>query len=144
MESIGDTLRRERLSRDVSLEELARVTRIPVRNLVLIEEDRANELPAPTYARGFVRSYCAAIGLPADDLVARMGRRPPPRTPVVGTALVRGEAKPRVGLAVAVLVLMILFTLALTALLRPRPRTDAFELAGIGDTTKEDLPCAFS
>ena len=69
MESIGTYLRREREIRHVSLEELAQTTRIPLRNLLLIEDDRFDELPGDVFARGFLRAYARAVGADDDAIV---------------------------------------------------------------------------
>ena len=51
MNSIGAFLRHEREIRQVSLEELVQITRIPLRMLQRIEDDRFDELPGEVFAR---------------------------------------------------------------------------------------------
>lgn len=48
-----------------------------VRHLVALEEDRFDELPGRTYARAFLRSYAAALGLDADRFVAEFDDQVP-------------------------------------------------------------------
>src|SRR5688572_17630438 len=71
MDSIGAFLRREREVRQVSLEELVQITRVPLRMLQRIEEDRFDELPGEVFARGFLRSYARALGLDAEGVLSQ-------------------------------------------------------------------------
>jgi transcriptional regulator with XRE-family HTH domain len=69
--SIGDYLRRQRVLRDVSIEELSALTRIPQRSLERLERGEFDGQP-DGFARGFVRTVAQALGLDVDDTVARM------------------------------------------------------------------------
>lgn len=80
MATIGETLRAARERRGLSLSEASRLTRIAPRFLVALEEDDYAALPAPVYARGFLRSYAALLGLDPEPLVAALRaqmERPP-------------------------------------------------------------------
>jgi transcriptional regulator with XRE-family HTH domain len=70
-ERIGAYLARERQLRGVTLEELARQTRIPLRSLQRLEDGVFDRDP-DGFARGFVRTVALALGLPADETIARM------------------------------------------------------------------------
>jgi len=70
-ERIGAYLSRERELRGVTLEELARQTRIPIRSLQRLESG-AFDRDLDGFARGFVRTVAVALGLPADETIARM------------------------------------------------------------------------
>lgn len=59
----GESLRRAREERRVSLREIAGATKIGVRFLEYIEADRHGDLPAVVYIRGFVQQYARCIGL---------------------------------------------------------------------------------
>lgn len=59
----GDDLRRERVLREVSLEEISAATKISVRLLTALEEGNRARLPAPVFTRGFIRAYCLHLGL---------------------------------------------------------------------------------
>ncbi|MCA9583014.1 MAG: helix-turn-helix domain-containing protein, partial [Myxococcales bacterium] len=63
LQAIGQELRAERERNLISLAELARTTRIPLRNLELLEEGRSEELPGPVFIKGFLRAYYKALGL---------------------------------------------------------------------------------
>lgn len=57
MASIGMTLRSARIQRGLSIEQVAQDTRISARFLEALEDEAFQELPAPVYVRGFLRSY---------------------------------------------------------------------------------------
>ncbi len=130
MESIGQYLRKERELRQVSLEELAQTTRIPMKMLVRIEEDRYDELPGEVFARGFIKSYARSLGLESAPLLDRYGEaRPADDAPAPITAITPPERGRRFGIAVAMVILLVLFTLALSIVLRPRHRDQPVELS---------------
>ena len=61
--SFGDELRRERIVREVSLEEISAATKISMRLLTALEEGNRAKLPSPVFIRGFIRAYCLHLGL---------------------------------------------------------------------------------
>jgi transcriptional regulator with XRE-family HTH domain len=69
---IGDRLKAAREARGLSLDDLARQTRIPIRHLEHIEREEWDALPAITYSVGFVRSYANAVGLDGPALGAEL------------------------------------------------------------------------
>lgn len=72
MQSVGSRLRDARETRGMSLEDLAQITKISRAHLEAIENDNFLVLPAPVFARGFVRSYGAAVGLDPNELVRQL------------------------------------------------------------------------
>jgi hypothetical protein len=73
----GADLRSIREARGVSLRQIAAVTKIGVRFLEYIEEDRFALLPAPVYLRGFLHEYARLVGIdPHLTAAAYMGRIP--------------------------------------------------------------------
>lgn len=80
MSSIGETLRRERLRRNLDLDQISRELKISSRFLEAIEEDRFDRLPAGVFAKSFVRQYAALLELDAEEMVAELQRmlEPPP------------------------------------------------------------------
>ncbi len=70
MASFGVKLRLEREMRGVSLREIADGTKISLRFLQALEEDRIDVLPGGLFPRAFVRQYAMQIGLDAERLVA--------------------------------------------------------------------------
>jgi transcriptional regulator with XRE-family HTH domain len=70
MASFGETLRRERELRGISLREMADATKISKRFLQAIEDDRVEVLPGGLFPRAFVRQYATFLGLDAERTVA--------------------------------------------------------------------------
>lgn len=71
---LGAELRAAREQRGWTLPELAQGLRIRQVYLEAIESGRVRELPGPTYAMGFLRTYAAALGMPAEDVAQRFRR----------------------------------------------------------------------
>jgi cytoskeletal protein RodZ len=67
--SFGTWLRRQREVREISLREIADASRISLRYLEAFEQDRFDILPAPVFARGFLREYAKYVGLDPDEVV---------------------------------------------------------------------------
>jgi cytoskeleton protein RodZ len=61
--SFGAELKRERLLREVSLEEISAATKISMRLLTALEAGDVTRLPAPVFIRGFIRAYSLHLGL---------------------------------------------------------------------------------
>ena len=67
--SFGTWLRRQREARDITLRDIADRTKISLRYLEAMEEDRFDLLPAPLFAKGFLREYARYVGLSPDEVV---------------------------------------------------------------------------
>ncbi len=67
--SFGTWLRRQREAREISLREIAETSKISMRYLEALEDDRFDVLPAPVFARGFLREYSKVVGLDPDEVV---------------------------------------------------------------------------
>jgi hypothetical protein len=74
--AIGRYLARQRRLRGVSLDELASLTKIPLRSLERLEGG-AFDHEADGFARGFVRTVAEALGLDAEEAVMRLLGEPP-------------------------------------------------------------------
>jgi cytoskeletal protein RodZ len=122
MEPVGQFLRRHREKKQMSVEEVSRSTRVPMDSVTRIEADQFDELPGEVFVRGFLRSYARAVGLPADEVLARYtaSRRAAWVTPLPITSPVKPARGRRFGVAFAFVLLLILFTLALSIVLKPR------------------------
>jgi cytoskeletal protein RodZ len=140
MESIGAYLQREREIRQMSLEELVQTTRVPLKMLQHIESDRFDDLPGDVFARGFVRSYARALGLDGREVLSKFDRMrkidltapPPPLASIEPTE----HGGKRFGIAIALVILVILFTLALSIILNARRRSVPLELSQREDVTR--------
>jgi hypothetical protein len=71
---IGETLRNARTDAGIDLDAVEQSTKIRVKYLRAMEDDAWELLPAPAYARGFLRTYASLLGLDADALVREYGR----------------------------------------------------------------------
>jgi cytoskeletal protein RodZ len=71
MNSIGQELKQQRELKNIQLEEIAKETKISIRFLKAIEEDKFNILPEGVYRRNFIASYAKYIGA---DVTAILNR----------------------------------------------------------------------
>jgi cytoskeleton protein RodZ len=69
MFEIGSSLREARERRELELSQIERDTRIRTRYLQALEDERFDRLPAPAYAKGFLRTYADYLGLDAQRFV---------------------------------------------------------------------------
>ncbi|HEY8943971.1 MAG TPA: helix-turn-helix domain-containing protein [Polyangiaceae bacterium] len=123
MPGVGQYLREQRESRRMSVEEVSRATRVPVQSVERIEADRFDDLPGEVFVRGFLKSYARALGVSADDVLARYtaSRRVAWVTPLpLSSSTPKPARGRRFGVAIAFVLLLILFTLALSIVLKPR------------------------
>jgi cytoskeleton protein RodZ len=67
--SFGEELRRERIVREISLEEISAATKISVRLLHALEDSDLEKLPASTFTRGFIRAYARHLGIDPEEKV---------------------------------------------------------------------------
>src|SRR5215475_12020151 len=68
MNSIGETLRRERLRRNLDLEQVSRELKISSKFLEAIEDERFDRLPAGVFVKSFVRQYARLLELDEEEL----------------------------------------------------------------------------
>ncbi|MBI2442590.1 MAG: helix-turn-helix domain-containing protein [Candidatus Levybacteria bacterium] len=71
---IGQKLREERLHRGLSLEDVAKATKIRPSFLAAIERGEYKKLPSSAYAQGFVRNYAEYLGLSKREVLALFRR----------------------------------------------------------------------
>lgn len=67
--SVGAYLSRERKQKNISLVDVAKVTRISVQYLEALERDEFQVLPASVFIRGFLRTYATQIGLDPKEVL---------------------------------------------------------------------------
>ncbi|MGB5724415.1 MAG: RodZ domain-containing protein [Parasphingorhabdus sp.] len=63
LQSTGALLRQAREQKDLTLEEIAKKTRIPQRHLASLESGDFDALPGRTYTIGFAKSFARTVGL---------------------------------------------------------------------------------
>jgi Helix-turn-helix domain len=69
MASFGDTLKRERELRDITLREISDATKINIRYLEALEQNRFESLPGGLFNKGFIRAYSTYIGVDGETMV---------------------------------------------------------------------------
>lgn len=146
MEPVGQFLRRHREQKQMSVEEVSRSTRVPMDSVTRIEADQFDELPGEVFVRGFLKSYARAVGLPVEEVLARYtsSRRVAWVTPLpISTPAAKPARGRRVGVAIAFVLLLILFTLALSIVLKPRGHDMPQELSQ-RDARTVELHCPWS
>jgi cytoskeleton protein RodZ len=160
MAGLGTYLSQLREEHGPSIEELARVTRVSSRYLEALERDDFAQLPAPVFTKGYIRAYCQALGVPAEEALSRYSEtvKIPVVTAPVAASLARSAAdgrRPR-GTLLLSFVLLVGFGVALfvVALLLqsgrpernarpaapPAPSVEATAKASIVPSTSEPPP----
>ena len=82
IEELGKALTEARIARGLTLHDVERDTRISGKYLQALEEGELDALPAPVYARAFMRTYAQYLGLNASAFVQRLpGAKPEPELP---------------------------------------------------------------
>jgi cytoskeletal protein RodZ len=97
MASFGENLRRERELRGVALRDIAEATKISVRFLQALEQDRVDVLPGGIFPRSFVRQYAKHLGLDPDRMVTEFDHvyGPEPVVPkTASSSRKRSDARP--------------------------------------------------
>ncbi|HSF03051.1 MAG TPA: helix-turn-helix domain-containing protein [Solirubrobacterales bacterium] len=107
MASFGENLRRERELRGVTLREIADATKISVRFLQALENDRVDALPGGLFRRTFVRQYARYVGLDPERMVAEFLYAHGDETPETVAARPRFSVSQGALSAAAVLLLVI-------------------------------------
>jgi cytoskeletal protein RodZ len=142
--SFGNWLRRQREMREIRLGEIAEVTKISRRYLEALEQDRFDILPAPVFAKGFLREYASFVGLDPDEVVnsyllAQRATQPheEARAAVVEK---RSPTEWTSGVLLALLVVVLLVLVALLAFYAERSRSNRQELPTIAAPPPEPAP----
>ncbi len=69
--TLGEDLRAARERKNLTLEQIARDTRISLRHLKNLEEGRYGDMPGGAYNRAFLRSYCSCLELEPTGFLTR-------------------------------------------------------------------------
>jgi cytoskeletal protein RodZ len=70
MSSLGLYLRGLREAKGMSLDDIARTTRVGRRHLEALESDTFGELPAPVFVKGFIRAYCEHLDSSSEEALS--------------------------------------------------------------------------
>jgi len=71
MESLGKFLRKERETRNISLQEISKFTKIKEHHLKAIEEDKYDLLPPTPYVKGYLNVYAKYLTLDPKNIALR-------------------------------------------------------------------------
>lgn len=69
METLGHVFKTARERKRITLSQAASKTRIKLQHLEMMERDDFTKMPAPAYARGFIRMYAEFLGLESTSLI---------------------------------------------------------------------------
>jgi transcriptional regulator with XRE-family HTH domain len=94
---LGPELRQARESRGISLEEVSKRTRIAVKYLEAIEEDRYDVFPSHTYARGFIRAYAKVVGVDPQVLTRQFNNENQPEEVKIESKNIEAELEKTLG-----------------------------------------------
>lgn len=67
----GRDLQKQRISRGVELEAIAASTRVSIRHLRALEDERRTDLPGGVFNKGILRGYCQVVGLEESEWLDR-------------------------------------------------------------------------
>jgi cytoskeleton protein RodZ len=100
MSSIGEALRRERVKRNLDLEQVSRELKISTRFLEAIEAEDFDRLPGGVFAKSFVRQYARMLNLDEEEVAAEVQRTlAPAPLPDFSAATPKAMAPPAVEFA---------------------------------------------
>lgn len=71
MSTIGEDFRKQRELKHITLEDAARNTKISLRYLRALEENRHDILPGAAYTKAYIHIYAVYMGLDAEDMTRR-------------------------------------------------------------------------
>lgn len=72
--SFGSYLKKVRLEKGMSIEDIMDYSKISNHMVQLIEADNISKLPEPVYLKGFLKTYAKAVGVDPDDVIERYKR----------------------------------------------------------------------
>lgn len=89
-------LRRARIARGLTIEQIVEAGRLPARIALTIDDGRFDELPSGVYARAYVRSFATAVGIDPAAIVDELASLlPPAPDPFPLLRELKGAAPPR-------------------------------------------------
>jgi cytoskeleton protein RodZ len=120
--TVGERLQVARQAQSLSLTQISAALRIEPKFLTALEEDRLEDLPAPVFAKGFLKQYGSVLGLDERDLLAQYYRQADVRDVLVAHSMpirLRDDSQIRYWLAGAVVLSFIVGGLAAWWINRP-------------------------
>jgi cytoskeletal protein RodZ len=128
---VGSNLKQTREQRQLTLREVEWATKIRADYLDALEDERWDALPAPVYARGFLRTYATYLGLDPEPMIAEYNAAHAPARQLISTRPpVKLDRPPRFAVTPAVLGGLLLFLVAAVFVGYVGSRIMAFERTG--------------
>ncbi len=81
VQSVGHILRRARVAKGMSIDDVSRQLRLSVQQIVAIEKEDFEKLPGRTFLRGFIRNYANLVQLDSTPLLQML----PESVPIIST-----------------------------------------------------------
>ena len=69
--NVGQFLKERREEKGMTLEQAADITKISIRHIAAIEENKFDLLPSKAYAKGFLKLYARCLDISADEVILR-------------------------------------------------------------------------
>ena len=114
----GERLRSAREAISLSVEEVAARLHLDTRTISNLEADNYDELPAPTFVRGYLRSYARLLNIAAEPIIDgfdRRGLEPPPLVADISTSDEVKASDPTMKFATIVIAVVLLSGVAIWA-----------------------------
>ncbi len=73
----GSALRKAREMHQLSIDEVSELLKVPPRTIEAIENCKVDELPPPTFTRGYLRAYARAVEIRPENTIAAYDRAVP-------------------------------------------------------------------
>ncbi|NKC16909.1 MAG: DUF4115 domain-containing protein [Gammaproteobacteria bacterium] len=112
----GQRLKNAREASSLSLEEVATHLHLDIRTISNLEADNYDVLPAPTFVRGYLRSYARLLNIAPEPLIDgfdRRGLEPPPLVADISTSEETKASDPAMRIATLALALVMLIGVGL-------------------------------
>lgn len=96
IENLGLYLRNIREERKIPIAQIAQVLRTKPETVQALESNEFQKIPAPTYVKGYLRSYSNYLGIDSDHIISEYNRQYPVGSKQV--LILEGQKLPRVGI----------------------------------------------
>jgi len=96
IENIGAYLKQLREEQKTSVAQVAQALKTKLEVIQALEANEFDKLPAPTYVKGYLRSYASYLGINPDELLAEYNKKFPKGSKQV--IILQGEQFPRFGI----------------------------------------------
>ena len=117
MASLGQDLKRERELRGISLEEISNSTKISLRLLEALEQDRLDELPGEFFIKAILKAYANTIGLEENTFLNKYYEESLLQEPSVESQIQKGKVKLPIQKKIISIVVLVVISLTILILI---------------------------